>query len=412
MVAGGRPQVQGRAGAARAGPTPTNPLTLTLHSLSNTERDSVSSYLSSSYPSGVRVLSTLPKGLQSSGNHVFGTIAADAVGLTSSYRDIRSKTFAISVRVTDDKQRTITKSFNWTIRDQYIPIAYVGRYGDGKDGAPNISDLYSLGTYGNPNVGVCTTQAQYDSYGGAIWHQSLPKDAPFEWGRRTGSLRIYYLANPADDAGCVSGVPRVTADRRPARRVDAVGGQALERGSHPRPARCSASTRAVAGRSAAFAAMAHPISGGGGRVEVRRQWSAAARTPGAARASHRPRAARRTGPVPLSARCKRRAEGEDVGGPRRRRALDQRRVGVLDRRHRAHAGDRHARREHLTQPEVGQLAAAVVQQHVLRLDVAVHDARVVQRVGGPGGVGHGGDHGRPIVPRRRPANPSGRYSIA
>ena len=85
----------------------------------------------------------------------------------------------------------------------------------------------------------------------------------------------------------------------------------------------------------------------------------------------------------------RHAEAVDVGQPGGRTPAEHHRVDVLHRLHPADAGDRHARLQHLRQAEVGEAPAVIGEQHVVRVDVAVHDPGLVQVVSGPGCTGDG-----------------------
>lgn len=89
---------------------------------------------------------TLPRGLRLGRRTgmVSGTVSAGATDLTTSYRDIRSRTFAFRIAASANGQTT-SRTYRWTVFDTaFVMQDYYGRYGCGDEcGEPvrNISDL-------------------------------------------------------------------------------------------------------------------------------------------------------------------------------------------------------------------------------------------------------------------------------
>ncbi|MDX6286014.1 MAG: hypothetical protein QOG53_1499 [Frankiales bacterium] len=157
------------------------------------ERVSVTVPLSAADSDGDRLsysVSGLPQGLSWSATKIFGTIAYDAVSLTTTRTAIKSRPFTVTVTVTDG-HATDSGSFTWTVRDTHTRMPnYVGKYGCGacsSDGLPDVDALFVHDFKCSPG-----TDTQYEH--GTIWRQSIAPGTTIIWGQ---PATIWYYEWPA-----------------------------------------------------------------------------------------------------------------------------------------------------------------------------------------------------------------------
>ncbi|MCU1589797.1 MAG: pknB 3 [Frankiales bacterium] len=125
--------------------------------------------------------SGLPTGVRLSGNHITGTVSSAAASVTTTRKDIKSRTFAVTATVRDSKGATGKRTFSITVHDTHTTMRnYIGKYGcNGDSGCsesvPNVAALTtpSFSCYADGNK----TQAE-----GSIWRQSIAPGTVIRWG--------------------------------------------------------------------------------------------------------------------------------------------------------------------------------------------------------------------------------------
>jgi hypothetical protein len=162
-------------------PPPNRAPRLSLSSKSTDERVSAGYTVNASDPDGdtwsVVAVSGAPTGIGKSGAHTLGgTVSHTAAGVTVHKSSIRSRSFTVSVTVEDEHGLRARDSFTWTVRDTHrVMPRYIGCYGNGDCGAPNIGSMFTPGFYGcvDPSRRVDTVAKQSISPGTVVrWGSS------------------------------------------------------------------------------------------------------------------------------------------------------------------------------------------------------------------------------------------------
>ena len=121
-------------------------------------------------------VSGLPPGLILDGRFMRGTIPVTASSATTDMRQgIKSSNYVVTVTATDEKKRSTTAHFLWTIRDTYTVMPdYVGKCAENTCGGPPTIE----------QLAVPTWECAYDPQGNGstVWAQSEKPGSEVKWG--------------------------------------------------------------------------------------------------------------------------------------------------------------------------------------------------------------------------------------
>ncbi|WP_435770309.1 hypothetical protein [Nocardioides sp. SYSU DS0651] len=168
---------------------------LSLASKTTDERVSASYAVNGSDPDGdswsVVAVSGAPAGIGKSGSRSLGgTVSHTAAGVTVHKSSLRTRSFRVSVTIQDEKGARTTGSFTWTVRDTHrVMPRYVGCYGNGDCGAPDIGAFFS------PSFNGCVDPGRKVD---TVAKQSISPGTVVRWGSRA----TFWYVHAADHPPC------------------------------------------------------------------------------------------------------------------------------------------------------------------------------------------------------------------